>query len=95
MGQHIHRTKIDNKTVTIRAGWDRPLQQFFMVIELDDEDGMLYSNLDDDAAQGCLDFKYFERTLTEFGLTLPREMAKGVRHDMIMNESVANDVIYP
>lgn len=103
MGQHIYKTKLENKVpITVRAGWDRPLQQFFMVIELDDEEdwteennGQLYSNLDDTAATGCLDFKYFEQKLADIEIKLPVAMAKAVRYDMVMNESAIGDTVYP
>lgn len=102
MGQHIYKIRHQGKVpVTIRAGWDRPLQQFFMVVELDDEryhteenNGLLYSNLDDDAASDCQDFKYFEQKLANYDLVLPVAMAKAVRYDMIMNEPVLGDVTY-
>jgi hypothetical protein len=93
MGQHTFQTKDKNHApVTVRAGWDRPLKQFFLVVEFDDEkdhtdenNGMLYSNLDDDAASGCQDFKYFEDKLQELGVGVPRSFIKNVRFDAMQS----------
>ncbi|WP_321967031.1 hypothetical protein [Burkholderia cepacia] len=76
----------------IQAGWDRPLQHYYLVVELvepteADGEGYLYSNLDDAAAWGCGDFAYFERVLQGLGIRVPTALLAGVRSDREDNVS--------
>ncbi|WP_420213448.1 hypothetical protein ACN8ZM_40255 (plasmid) [Burkholderia aenigmatica] len=103
MSSHIHRTSHKGRAVRIQAGWDRPLHQYYLIIEIvnpaetepEAEDaGYLYSNLSDQGAWGCRDFSYFEGKLAELGLTVPAALLDGVRADCASNLSNHN-VDYP
>ncbi len=68
MSQYIFEahTKNGNK-VEVLLGWDNPLEYFFMVIDSDDSDEPLYSNLfESDPAS--LDLPHFQRVLEGFGI---------------------------
>jgi hypothetical protein len=77
--------------VTVLAGWDRPLQQFFLVIEdlnpfvdASDEEVCIYSNLfDENAARQ--EFSYFENKLVEFGISIPQAMKFQILSDRALN----------
>ena len=50
MSQHVFETTLDGKAVSVLLGWDRPLQQVFLVIdevqEVDAvEERIVYSNI--------------------------------------------------
>ncbi|WP_396334093.1 hypothetical protein [Burkholderia anthina] len=101
MSSHTHRTSHRGRAVRIQAGWDRPLQQYYLIVEIlnpaeadAEEDGYLYSNLSDQGAWGCRDLSYFERKLTELGLIVPSALLDGVRADCANNVSNRN-VTYP
>lgn len=86
MSSHIYRTLHRGRPVRIQAGWDRPLQHYYLVVELvepteADGEGYLYSNLDDAAAWGCCEFAYFEQQLERLGLRVPAALLTGVRSD--------------
>jgi len=84
MSQHIFSTSIEGKPVTVLMGWDRPQQEFFLVVELDEPpaggDSYLYSNMADPRARGR-DLEYFKSKLDEFGIAVPRAMLQQVRLD--------------
>lgn len=103
MSSHVYRTLHEGRAVRIQAGWDRPMQQYYLIVELveptaadsdADEEGYLYSNLADAGASGCRDFAYFERRLTDLGLQVPPALLEAVRADCAGNVS-NRDVIYP
>ena len=52
MSQHLYLSAYKGQPVSILMGWDRPMQGFFMVIELEKADGIVYSNLDDPDLDG-------------------------------------------
>lgn len=91
MSQHIiNTTDQRGKRVSVQMGWDRPLQQHFLVVEeldaTDDGEGnYLYSNLADPMAGGCRDFSYFEDKLSELGIEVPEEMVFEVVADQFNN----------
>ncbi|KVX33886.1 hypothetical protein WT31_09425 [Burkholderia territorii] len=96
MSAHIYRTSHKGRPVRIQAGWDCPLQHYYLVVEFlepteadadADDEGYLYSNLDDDDAWRCRDFAYFERKLLELGLQVPTALTDGVRSDRASNIS--------
>ena len=91
MSQHVFTTTSkSNARVGVLIGWDRPLQQFFLVVEeLDspasEEGAYLYSNLSDQEARGCRDIGYFEGKLQELGIEVPAEMLLEVAADKANN----------
>lgn len=94
MSQHYFTTAMpDGRPVQILAGWDRPLQGHFLVVERlgadGDEGGPLYSNLDDeqlDPWNGLPDsMDYFVAKLAELGLQLPPAMLHEILSDAANN----------
>lgn len=91
MSQHIYRTKTkDGKEVDVFAGWDKPMQRFYLVIEEvgSDEDEPFYSNLLDPEVENrntSESFDYFLEVLNGFGIRVPEEMIKAIERDRIRN----------
>jgi hypothetical protein len=96
MSQHTFTTSQHGRTLEIRAGWDRPLQGFFLTVYIastdedgSDDDDFLYSNLTDLELLSCgglpRDFGHFERKLEELELTVPAAMLEQVRQDAHCN----------
>ena len=87
MSQHLFRTEHRGQSVTILMGFDRPLQGYFMVIELDDadEDTWLYSNLEDPALIRYMGLpptlEPFLERLAALGLQVPAAMVDEIRAD--------------
>jgi len=87
MSQHwFPATLANGLNVMVLAGYDRPLEGYFLVVQLKDgDDEFVYSNLDDPALAGSLgfssDFEYFERRLSELGAKVPDSVAAAVRDD--------------
>lgn len=91
MSQHVIKTtSVAGKNVSVLMGWDRPLQNLFMVVEdldaaPDSEDVYVYSNLEDPGAFGCRDIEYFEDKLQALGIEVPEEMIFEVVADQMNN----------
>lgn len=98
MSQHFCDSEYQGKPVEVLIGWDKPLQQFFMVIEYkndedipeDDLEGYVYSNLTDEEllkkplAEMSLD--YFKSKLEELNIQIPSTMFPEVEKDKVNNE---------
>jgi len=92
MSQHwFFCTTEKHGEVGVLAGWDRPLQGFFLTIELvkgldgkDSEDEFLYSNLDDTVSHPKA-FGPFDEVLARFGIKIPEQMRKEIVRDGVMN----------
>lgn len=96
MSQHIFlTTHPEHGKLEVLAGWDRPLQGFFMHIEKleapEGEDGAvpyLYDNLDDDKLPlGGLSrsFDYFLPILKQHGIEVPAAMIEDIKADGAVN----------
>lgn len=97
MSQHTVVAKYEGKDVEVLAGWDQPLQRFFLVIEyVNDEDipednpeGIVYSNLYDEALLKDVNaeksFEYFKSKLMELGIVIPVSMIDEVEEDGRLN----------
>jgi hypothetical protein len=100
MMQHVYKTQHFGDAITVRAGWDYPLQQFFLVIEQDESpeddemEGRIYSNLDDDQAAGCRDWAYFEKKLKELAIAVPDSFNTVVRMDGRNNCNVSGELTH-
>ena len=75
----------------VLCGWDRPMQQYFLVIEyeeltddISDEDAFIYTNLFDESAMQQ-ELIYFQQKLDALGIKLPKSMMDQVREDRINN----------
>ena len=83
MSQHRFNTEYQQRPICVLAGWDRPLQGCFMVIEYLDSDAgeMLYSNLDD-ADSHPPSFAKFLGILAGHGIRLPDDMVHAIQTDI-------------
>lgn len=89
MSQHVFKTTLKGQKIEVLAGWDRPLQGFFLVIERighgdRDDEPYLFSNLDMTESHPK-SFDRFRNVLDEFGITVPMEMT-----DEIILDGTAN-----
>lgn len=77
MSQHVFFTEFKGAPARVQMGWDRPLQCFYLVVQLlnepDERKAYPYSNLDDPGAEDC-DLNYFSKKLKALGITVPETM---------------------
>jgi hypothetical protein len=95
MSQHrLRTTHPKHGRIDLLAGWDRPLQGYFLTIELidapdgpDGETPFLYTNLgDDNLPLGMADsFDYFAPILARLDITLPAAMIADIKADGAAN----------
>lgn len=90
MSQHIFKAVLNGEKIEVLAGWDRPLQGFFLVIErigpADRPIGpYLFSNLDMGEPHPK-SFDYFRNVLDEFGIRVPQEMVDEIVRDGAVNK---------
>lgn len=93
MSQHYYASTDSQGTpVHVLAGWDRPLGHFFLVVSAvnrsaDDEDGPIYSNLDDPHGGHSQvdDFSYYQGVLSRLGITVPAAMIEAIEQDGVNN----------
>lgn len=89
MSQHTYPSTYKGQPITILMGWDRPLQGFFMVIELEKVEGCVYCNLDDpllSSVGGLPDsLGHFTDKLDELGLSVPHNMIQQIELDAAAN----------
>lgn len=81
----------DGTPVDVLMGWDRPTEQFFLVVEMvkPDEEGpvadeYVYSNLDDPEAISQ-PLAYFGDKLTMLGIKVPEAMFFEIGQDRLRN----------
>lgn len=86
MTQHVFRTTQQDRPIQVLAGWDRPLQGFFLTIEYRDsnEDEFLFNNLELECSHRK-SFSTFESALSERGISLPPRMIETIREDRDLN----------
>ena len=92
MSQHYYETTLRGETAIVMVGYDRPLQGFFLRVELGvqaEDSKPLYSNLNDRALRAFLGFPpslgYFKNKLTELGLAVPDRVFQEVEDDGCSN----------
>ena len=104
MSQHILNTVVsDGCPVQVMMGWDAPLQQYFLNIEVLAEDwapapgsdlivsenGYLYSNLDDDyVCPTDEQLSYYQGQLARFGITVPPVLIENLKYDRSIHRRV-------
>lgn len=91
MSQHIFDrvSSIDGATYRILMGWDKPLQEYYCSIYvLPELDEPIYSNLYDSYHRKTL--WYYEKTVMEYGLTIPDGMLLEIVQDE--RDNVVNKV---
>lgn len=91
MSKHILRiTSSFGVSVIVEAGWDRPLQGFFLQIQRidvdpDDDDYFIFNNLDMDDPNPR-SFDIFDDVLDQLGIDLPLVMRAEILVDGARNE---------
>jgi hypothetical protein len=93
MSQHFFTTTHEGRPVELLMGFDRPLQGFFMVVSRldarDDEDEIVYCNLNDRALAGCAGLPqrldHFLTKLAGLGIHVPPEMLDEIERDALAN----------
>ena len=74
----------------VLAGWDLPMQQYFLVVESSTElfppvdEDVLYSNVFDTYAPAT-DWSYFERVFEHYGIVPPEGFAEAIEYDRMYN----------
>lgn len=97
MSQHYFETQFQNRAVQIVLGYDRPLDCFFLTImymatvQADENDAILYSNLEDPAAGFHQDLDYYRAKLKSFGIAVPESMFRQTEQDAV--HRVGNRVV--
>lgn len=88
MSRHIVTTTYQNRPIEVVAGWDRPLQYYFLTIQFldipeenDDQPGFLYSNLDDSPQ----DLPYYQAITTHYQIALPATFWSSIEEDGRLN----------
>ena len=92
MSQHYFQTIYGSRPVCVTLGWDRPLHEYFMLIEYDDGKGeadpeVLYTYLRDHQRS----LEDYRQTLVELGLNVPETMFDEVSRDRASN--VGNRIV--
>ena len=90
MSQHYFDTVAKDKELRILAGWDRPLQGFFVVV-MDSDGEVLASNLERPVSHPK-DFNALLPLLDQFGVVLPPEMVEEIIDDGASN--MGNRVVW-
>jgi hypothetical protein len=91
MSQHNYATTYAGQPVNIMMGWDRPLQGYFLVIELSESraEGCVYSNLEDPALFPCMgmpdSLDHFLEKLDELNIAVPQAMIQQIEVDAALN----------
>ena len=85
MSQHTFSTTYRGRPTNVLMGWDRPLAQFFLVVEIDFlKDEYLYSNLNDPNSSAA-GIDYFCKKLERLGINIPQNMINEIMQDQICN----------
>lgn len=93
MSQHFFDGTCKGVPVTVMMGWDRPLSQFFLVVQHrqdaiagenaeceDGDEGIIYSNLNE-LLPRSLGLGHFRSKLTTLGIAVPEAMFEQVLLD--------------
>lgn len=98
MSQHYFDTQYKERGVQVVLGYDRPLGHFFLTIMYteppgdaggadhcsdEDDDTIVYSNLEDADAGFDQDLDYYRAKLTSLGITAPESMYRETQQDAI------------
>ncbi|MDC5711130.1 hypothetical protein [Vibrio europaeus] len=80
MSQHTFKSN----GLDVLCGWDRPLQGYFLVIESENQDEPLYSNLyEQNSHPECFDS--YLSVLNRFGLVCPYGLLSRLEEDKVNN----------
>lgn len=79
MSQHT----FDHNELTILAGWDRPMNEIFMVVVETESDDIMYHNLNDPKASGAQDTEIFKDKLKEMEIPAPEGFWESIEFDRL------------
>ncbi len=86
MSQHYFHTALQGEPITVLMGWDRPLSQFFLIVERQSpgpgQDDYIYVSDMDPAARAHTPSDYAIK-LEQLGITLPATMLQQVTQDWL------------
>lgn len=89
MSQHVYPSAYKGQPVNIVVGWDRPLQGYFLNVELTEVDGFVYTSCSDPQLIYSRGFAEsltpFNEKLDELGLSLPLAVIEQVELDAAAN----------
>ncbi|MDY6948938.1 MAG: hypothetical protein SXG53_24860 [Pseudomonadota bacterium] len=85
MSRHFFDCEHDGRSVRVRLGYDRPLDEYFLHIEFrdsgaDDEHTMLYASINDPSAD-TTKLSYFAGVLAKYGIRVPNNLFREVAVD--------------
>ena len=82
MSRHSFKNIYQGQPVEIIAGWDKPLQAYFLLIQFLEVTEEIYLYNDSlDYSLGQKNWVFFEQKLIDFGLYIPVAMAQAVVMD--------------
>lgn len=88
MSQHQYSTRDENGvSITVIMGYDRPLDHYFLLVEVDGLDDPIYCNLYDTGPFNR-PLEYYRDKLDELGLSIPSGMFAAVERDR--RENIGN-----
>lgn len=89
MSQHRFKSKTSaGQEVDVLAGWDRPLQGYFLLVKpVPDPGHYLFCNLDvpDDVPSHPQTWDFFQAKLEEFGIPMPKGLLQHLQADKANN----------
>ena len=89
MSQHVYPSAYKGQPVNIVVGWDRPLQGYFLNVELTEVDGFVYTSCSDPQLIYSRGFAEsltpFNEKLDELGLSLLLAVIEQVELDAAAN----------
>ncbi len=99
MSQHIVRLPCEKTGghLRLQLGWDKPLAEYYLVVfaesdaQCDNEDGLVYSNLDDSRSRGQ-ELEYFKAIAMNLGCDVPDVMWQAASDDR--NANAVNKIVY-
>ena len=80
MSQHLLQTQYQGEPVTVILGWDRPLGDYFLVIEREGADDPIYTNLDQHDAFG-MSVEDLQAVLVDHQIVVPAVMFEQIQLD--------------
>lgn len=99
MSQHIARLECEKVGghARVQLGWDKPLAEYYLVVfaeedaQCDNEDGIVYSNLDDPRSRGQ-ELDYFKAIASNLGCEVPDAMWRAAYQDREVN--AVNKIVF-
>jgi len=88
MSHHIYNTHVDSRPVQLLVGWDKLLQDYFLVIEKLDSDGeekpYLYSSLEEPETH-AMTLTFIRALLADYHINLPADLWVELERDQKNN----------